>query len=108
VNTRATFLNIWTIDLCSPSPVVKNVTAITNSTIFNGLTAIPSTNLVLGADSALGAVWKVNIRTGEYGIAFSDLLLAPLGTDPGTNLGINGMRVSANGKWVYRINWLLR
>jgi hypothetical protein len=104
VNTCTTFLNIWTIDLCPSSPVVKHITAITNSTIFNGLAAIPSTVLVLGADSALGAVWRVNIRTGEYGIAFSDPLLAPLGTDPGTNLGINGMRVSADGKWVYFTN----
>jgi hypothetical protein len=104
VNTRATSLNIWTIDLCPRSPVIKHVTAIVNSTIFNGIAAIPGTDLVLAADSALGAVWRVNIRTGAYGIAFSDSLLAPLGTDPGTNLGINGIRVSANGKWVYFAN----
>ncbi|KAE9365000.1 hypothetical protein N431DRAFT_314683, partial [Stipitochalara longipes BDJ] len=104
VNTRATNLNIWTIDLCSHTPVVKHITSIVNSTIFNGIAAIPGTDLVLAADSALGAVWRVNIRTHQYGIAFSDPLLAPLGTDPGTNLGINGIRVSADGKWVYFAN----
>lgn len=69
---------------------VQKITSISNSTIFNGITPVPgSTKLILAADSASGAVWRVNINSGAYDIAFSDPLFANTAT--GT-LGINGIR----------------
>jgi hypothetical protein len=108
VNTRAALgsLNIWTIDLRTPIPVVKHIANIANSTIFNGLASLPGSNppLILAADSAIGAIWRVNILTGACSITFSSPFLAPLGTSPGTNLGVNGIRTSSNGKYLYFTN----
>jgi hypothetical protein len=92
-NTRATNLAVWTINFNHPTPVIRHVTGIVNSTIFNGIAAVPGSNvLILAADSAIGAVWRVNILTGDYEIVFQDSLFLPVGTAPGTNLGINGIR----------------
>jgi hypothetical protein len=92
-NTRATNLAVWTINFNYPTPVIRHVTGIVNSTIFNGIAAVPGSNiLILAADSAIGAVWRVNILTGNYEIVFQDPLFLPVGTAPGTNLGINGIR----------------
>ena len=104
-NTRAQLgsLAVWTIDLTGASPVVSLVTSIQNSTIFNGLARHPTNpRLLLAADSAIGAVWRVNLKTGAYSVAFSSPLLAPTGTAPGTNLGINGLK--ALGSHVYFTN----
>jgi hypothetical protein len=104
-NTRAIIgtLSIWTVNLRSPTLAVRHITGIVNSTIFNGLTRVPgSSKLVLAADSDIGAVWRVNIITGQYDIAFSDPLFAPVGSSPGSNLGINGIR--AKGNFLYFTN----
>ncbi|KAK4184276.1 hypothetical protein QBC35DRAFT_506237 [Podospora australis] len=95
-NTRAYLgtLQVWTVDFTKhPNPQVKFVTGIANSTIFNGVARHPTNpRLLLAADSAIGAVWRVDLMTGAYGVAFSSPLLTPTGTAPGTHLGINGLR----------------
>jgi len=96
-NTRATSLAVWAIDFNHPTPAIRHVTNIVNSTIFNGIAAVPGSNkLILAADSAIGAVWRVNISTGSYEIVFQDPLFLPIDTTPGTNLGINGIRTKDN------------
>lgn len=110
VNTRAALgsLAIWTVDFTSGTnnsgpPVAKFITGVANSTILNGIVRHPlNPTLLLAADSALGAVWRVDLLTGCYSVAFSDPLLAPLGTAPGTNLGINGLK--ARGSYLYFTN----
>ncbi|KAK3332729.1 hypothetical protein B0T19DRAFT_353670 [Cercophora scortea] len=89
-------LQVWTIDLTKPTPAVKLIATIANSTIFNGLARHPSNpDLLLAADSELGAVWRVNLKTGAYGIALSSPLLAPQPGNPlGTNMGINGLKAA--------------
>jgi hypothetical protein len=105
-NTRAELgsLQVWTIDFNKrPSPAVKLITTIANSTIFNGLVRHPTNpRLLLAADSAIGAVYRVDLTTGAYGIAFSSPLLAPVENPLGTNLGINGL--TAYGSYVYFTN----
>ncbi|CZR56290.1 uncharacterized protein PAC_06178 [Phialocephala subalpina] len=96
VNTRAILgtLVVWTINLQSATPIVHRIANVTNSTSFNGIASIPqSPHLVLTADSAIGAVWRVNLPTGKYGIAFSDPLFEPISTAQGLNLGINGLKI---------------
>ncbi|KAK4222424.1 hypothetical protein QBC38DRAFT_489867 [Podospora fimiseda] len=100
-NTRAYpgTLAVWTVDLSKKQqPIIRLVTYIPNSTIINGLTSHPSNpRIILGADSSsLGAVWRIDLVTGNYEIAFSSPLFTPTGTAPGTNLGINGLRASGN------------
>lgn len=91
---------VWTVDfkrLNGSRPCVDKVTGIVNSTIFNGLARHPyNPRLLMAADSALGAVWRVDLLTGAYDVAFSSPLLTPTGTVPGTNLGINGLRSSGS------------
>lgn len=104
--TRAALgsLAVWTVDLTrGPTPVVRKVTGIANSTIFNGVARHPTNpRLLLAADSDLGAVWKVDLATGSYGVAFQSALFTPTGTAPGTNLGINGLK--AKGLYMYFTN----
>ena len=79
---------------------VQNITSIANSTSFNGIAAVPgSAKLILAADSAIGAVWRVNINSGAYSIAFSDPLFANTATGL---LGINGIRIK--GGYLYFTN----
>jgi hypothetical protein len=47
-------------------------------------------DIVLIADSALGAIWGLNINTGGSGIAIQNSDLAPTSSFP---LGINGLHV---------------
>lgn len=101
-NTRAEpgTLAVWTVDFNgkpSDPPRVTLLTTIQNSTIFNGIARHPTNPcLLLAADSALGAVWRVNLTSGAYGVAFLSPLFTPVGTAPGTNLGINGIRTAGN------------
>ncbi|KUJ23695.1 uncharacterized protein LY89DRAFT_679035 [Mollisia scopiformis] len=96
VNTRAILgtIVVWTINLGSTPPIVHRIANVTNSTSFNGIASIPeSPNLILAADSAIGAIWRVDLLTGLYGIAFSDPLFTPISTAQGSNLGINGLKI---------------
>jgi len=89
-------LALWTVDLNRNPPEISLVAHIPDSPILNGLAAHPTNpNILLGADSALGAIWRIDLTTGTHGIAISSPeYFTPTGTVPGTNLGINGIRTS--------------
>ncbi|KAJ9165557.1 hypothetical protein NKR19_g278 [Coniochaeta hoffmannii] len=92
-STRATpgSLAIWTADFTmTTTPNPQPTRHPSNPTVL------------LAADSAAGRVWRVNLLTGSYEVAFSDPLLTPVGTAPGTNLGINGLK--ARGEYLYFTN----
>jgi sugar lactone lactonase YvrE len=96
-------LVVWTVDVARRPPSVKLVARVQESTILNGIARHPSNpKLLLAADSAAGAVWRVDLTSGAYEVAFSSPRLQPTGTAPGTNLGINGLR--AAGKHLYFTN----
>ncbi|KAG7294107.1 hypothetical protein NEMBOFW57_004171 [Staphylotrichum longicolle] len=105
-NTRALpgTLAIWTVDFTkTPSPQVKFVTSVPDSLILNGLARHPyNPRLLLAADSAAGAVWRIDVVTGAHDVAISSPLLTPTGTVPGTHLGINGLRSA--GAHIYFTN----
>ncbi|RKU48737.1 hypothetical protein DL546_000841 [Coniochaeta pulveracea] len=97
--TRAALgtLAVWTVDFSrGPVPSTKYITGIANSTIFNGIARHPTNpRLLLAADSAAGAVYRVDLGTGLYGVAFSSPLLQPTGTAAeGKHLGINGLKAA--------------
>ncbi|KAK3392822.1 hypothetical protein B0H63DRAFT_456664 [Podospora didyma] len=103
INTRAQLgsLAVWTVDFNRrTTPLVRFVTQIQNSTIFNGIVRHPTNpRILLAADSALGAVWRVDLVSGAYGVAFVSPLLAPTET---AHLGINGLK--AAGSHLYFTN----
>ncbi|KAF2163090.1 hypothetical protein M409DRAFT_26536 [Zasmidium cellare ATCC 36951] len=61
---------------------------------LNGLTKFNDT-LLLAADSVLGAIWAIDVPSGEYyKLVEDDLLAAPDPESPGFKEGINGVRFS--------------
>ncbi|KAL2069642.1 hypothetical protein VTL71DRAFT_14321 [Oculimacula yallundae] len=104
--TRATLgtLTVWTVNLCSTIPIVKNVTTISTSIQLNGLAPVPGSNhLIFAADSDAGSVYRINILTGAYSTTISSPLFTPLNrTLPGQHLGINGLRTK--GSYLYFTN----
>lgn len=88
-------LAVWTINVAKNPPKVTFVTSVADSTILNGLARHPANpHLLLAADSAAGAVWRIDLaRGGAHDVAFASPLLAPTGSTPdGSHLGINGLR----------------
>ncbi|CZS96518.1 hypothetical protein WAI453_010004 [Rhynchosporium graminicola] len=104
--TRAALgtLTIWTINLCNPDPIVKNITTIATSIQLNGLAPIPgSKHLILAADSDAGSIYLINISTGAYSTTITSPLFTPVNrTLPGQHLGINGIRTA--GSFLYFTN----
>ena len=89
--------SVWSVNMNTPQPTVKLITKIPEAKGLNGAAALNGNSAtVLVADSILGAVWKVNVATGQYSIAVQDPALAPDASQPsGTSIGINGLRTDA-------------
>ncbi|KAJ7029978.1 hypothetical protein C8F04DRAFT_1114906 [Mycena alexandri] len=84
---------IWRMDLSSGGPTVVNKAAdVPDGMFLDGLAAVPGEpDLVLGADTAAGRVWQINLRTGVVRIAAQDDAFAPGAPPPA--FGINGLHV---------------
>ncbi|KAJ7466497.1 hypothetical protein FB451DRAFT_1000092, partial [Mycena latifolia] len=83
---------VWRIDLtCTPAAATR-LAVVPQSALLNGLSAVPGApHLVLAADSYLGAVYAIDMRTGAARVALQDAAMAP--GAPAPALGINGLRV---------------
>ena len=84
--------SVWSIDLNnnSENPIVNRITAIPEAAALNGMTTIKgSSDLVLIADSWLGTIWRVNIKSGLYSKAIEHALFT---NTSNFSLGINGIR----------------
>lgn len=91
---RATNETIWTVDFRHAShahPALTKIVDIPESTALNGLTTIAGTSVVLVSDSAVGAIYAVDVKKRSYSLAIQDRVLAPTG--PAPNLGVNGIEV---------------
>lgn len=105
------------IDLCSkqweprhhrpsagPQAKVQKMTNISSAIFLNGLTTLPSSpSTVIVADSALGAIYSVDTITGACNIVLDEPALKPLRSAP-VLLGVNGIQVSADRKYLYFTN----
>lgn len=82
---------MYTIDLRTGLPgTVKKVASISQGESLNGATILTGApDIVLIADSALGAIWKVNITTGDSNKVIQDDLFAASDSFP---LGMNGIK----------------
>lgn len=47
-------------------PKIREVGTIEGAGLTNGMTSLGSEGFVLVADTALGGVWRVDVRTGKY------------------------------------------
>ena len=93
--------SVWSVDLRGHEVKSRLVTTIPEAGTLNGVAAIPGGNkdLVLIADSILGAVWRVNVKTGEYASIISSPLWLPSAE---VRFGINGVKVQ--GPYLYFTN----
>ena len=83
--------SLWSIDLNTPEPTVKLIASIPGAAGLNGLTTLDgSPDMVLIADATLGAVWRVNVATGDYSVAIQSPLFTANSASP-IPLGINGV-----------------
>lgn len=82
--------SIWSVNFtCSP-PTVKIIASIPEADALNGITALKgSPDIVLIADSALGAVRWLNVTSGEQSVTIQSDFFTNTGGSP---IGINGIR----------------
>ena len=100
---RGTNASVWTVNFQNTpdtEPALKKIVDIPETTALNGLAAIPGGRIVLGADSALGAIYAIDTKTRKYSIAIQDSSLAPKGPAPA--LGVNGIKI--RGSYLYFTN----
>jgi hypothetical protein len=96
--------SVWRVNLRSPcfyangtvmtQEVVSHIARFPDAGLLNGmsrLSADDSTNLLL-ADSAAGAVIKLNVHTGAHEIVIRDPSMAP--RPDGLGIGVNGIHVA--------------
>ncbi|KAI1860725.1 uncharacterized protein JN550_011326 [Neoarthrinium moseri] len=80
---------IWKIDLAASQPRASKLVSVPEAGLLNGM-AKWDDNTILTVDSIGGRIYKVDLRTAKYEVAFSeDVPMKPL--DRG--LGINGIKV---------------
>lgn len=94
--------SIWNIDLNGPKAKASKLVDIPEAGALNGIAPKPGKGnheYVLVADSGLGAIWQVNVKTGAYSQYYANALLAP---NPYFQLGINGLKTT--DKYVYFTN----
>ena len=83
--------SIWSIDFTTSSPTAKMIAPMPEAAALNGAATLDgSPDLLLIADSTLGAVWRLNVTTGDYSIAIQDPLLSNWSSP--IPIGINGIR----------------
>lgn len=82
---------IWSVDLTTSTPTAKIIAPMPEAAALNGATTLDgSPDLLLIADSSLGAVWRLNVTTGDYSIAIQDPLFSNWSSP--IPIGINGIR----------------
>ncbi|KAJ5884715.1 hypothetical protein N7495_009225 [Penicillium taxi] len=98
--TAGTFV-VWKVDLRGRTPSVSVINSIPAATSLSGMAYFEGSNskskntsLILIADTALGAIWRLNPKTGAYSIAISDASMLPAPYGP--PIGINGIRLLGN------------
>lgn len=79
--------------------VASKVADFPTANLLNGMTLL-SKDFVLLADAGLGAVWRLNVNTGETAQIITDPSMAPL---PGGS-GINGLHVLNNYLYYTNLN----
>ncbi|KAH8879526.1 hypothetical protein GQ53DRAFT_854614 [Thozetella sp. PMI_491] len=83
----------WELDLRASTPLVRQIAAVPEAGFFNGVERLPgSPTTILISDSALGRVWRLDTRTGQYEIAIEDPTMVPV-QDALLPIGINGIRL---------------
>ncbi|KAJ5794362.1 hypothetical protein N7457_000961 [Penicillium paradoxum] len=88
--------SVWTIDLRDPGSASNPVlVAKLPAGFLNGMATLNEGQAVAITDSQLGLVWRLDVRTGEYGVIHQHETMAA-NNDVGFLLGINGLKIVNN------------
>ncbi|RDW89772.1 hypothetical protein BP6252_01804 [Coleophoma cylindrospora] len=111
-NTGPGTYAVWKVDLTSyslgkpwdPKSAISKVVDMPEAKLLNSLIPLKKSatgGIVLISDSYLGAVWQLDVSTGEYSIllAFPEMTFP---ADAKLPIGINGLRL--RGDWLYWAN----
>ena len=84
------------------SPTITLTGSLNDIPLLNGLVALTS-NIVLGSDSASGAVWSIDVRSGKHNKVVQDPLMSPMqSSSPNSSqLGINGLKIRKDSNMTY-------
>ena len=84
--------SVWSVNMNTPEPTFKLITLIPEGETLDGMTTQNGSysDLVLIGDCTLGALWRVNVLTGDYSIAIQTPAFNSTSTSP---RGINGVHV---------------
>lgn len=86
--------SVWSLDFNYPSPRARMIASIPEASALNGMTTLQtSPGVLLIADSSLGAIWTLNVTSGEYEMTIQSPDFEPTPRFP---LGINGVQNKGN------------
>jgi hypothetical protein len=67
---------IWKVDLTGATAKASLLKKVPESGMWNGLTTLNNDTILIG-DATNGAIWRMNINTGDYSIAIQDATMKP-------------------------------
>ncbi|CAM6089128.1 unnamed protein product [Calypogeia fissa] len=90
--------SVWEVDMGSfansGAATITKVRDMPETFIPNGMAALSKIdNTILIADSIPGSVWKLNVKTGAYSIAFADPTTATDSKSKSIGIAINGIQI---------------
>ena len=90
--------SVWSINMTtfvygSSAATVTKVADFPNAVFLNGATALSLPEYIIVADSGLGAVWRLNVLTGQVTEVIQDPTMAPTSFPA---FGINGVKIRDN------------
>ncbi|KAF8144306.1 hypothetical protein K438DRAFT_1992947 [Mycena galopus ATCC 62051] len=94
---------IWSVDFNGHTPVVRELARLPSNASANGITSIPALpNAILVAGSNVGAIWQLDVRTGDTRLVIQDASMLPNEAPPA--LGINGLHSDRTSSFLYFSN----
>jgi hypothetical protein len=95
---------IWEVDFRNLKPAIKKIADISPAHMLNGMASLNS-DVLLMADSKLGVIFRLDIKTREYSIVIDDDSMKPKPNKLKLTIGVNGLKVK-NG-YLYYTNTFL-
>jgi hypothetical protein len=88
---------MWELDMSGPQPKTRLIASMPDAGLLNGVAKLPHLSAILVADSGLGKVWRVDIKTGKYVLAAEVPEMAAVPMHAAPQLGVNGVRITGDG-----------
>ncbi|KAF1999117.1 hypothetical protein P154DRAFT_601909 [Amniculicola lignicola CBS 123094] len=94
---------IWKVDLTGATATASLLNNVPEAGMFNGLTAFSNDTILIG-DALKGAVYRMNVNTGEYSVAISDTATMAPPANAAIPMGIDGLRYANGTVWFTNVS----